>query len=218
MKQMARKYTGKGTQPKPYTPPETENNVTSNVPVKHSETPCNVSECFTLPATRLEIGTQLGVTHTIVGRRLAELKNFHRESDLLTPDDKITEFGFDRIREYGELGKKGYSAKYEPIQPIHSSSAIVVRETAELDSKISQLAKAANTRVADLQNQITLMREKITQECDRAKDTTYQLTEAEQQAAIARGIKRGLAEFQLEMQARNATKENLTIQQLSEEI
>lgn len=40
-----------------------------------------------------------------------------------------------------------------------------------------------------------------------------QLNESE--LAIARGIKRGLAEFQLENQARNATKEQLTIEQLS---
>jgi len=64
------------------------------------------------PCTRAEAAKYLGVSATVVGQRVKALMQFHKHWELLDVTDRITEEGYARIREYGELRSKGYARKY----------------------------------------------------------------------------------------------------------
>lgn len=123
--------------------------------------------------------------------------------------------------------KPEYFANYEQLKSGNSknSSALTTvakveivapnRQTELLETRIAQMQRLTATQTLSLQEQIAVMKDQIASEQNRSQQSAELLSEVERNAAIARGIKRGLAEFQLENQARNATKEQLTIEQLS---
>lgn len=92
------------------------------------------------------------------------------------------------------------------------------RQTEQLETRIAQMQRLTATQNLSLQSQIAAMKDQIASDSVRSRESSELLSEAERNAAIARGIKRGLAEFQLENQARSAVKEQLTVEQLSNEI
>jgi hypothetical protein len=63
------------------------------------------------PATRSAVASALEVSGTIVGRRIEALKS-HHNIEAIIADDKITRYGFERIAEYGDLGKREYERRY----------------------------------------------------------------------------------------------------------
>ena len=70
-----------------------------------------------LTYTRTEAGELLEISNVMVSRRLKALEGFHPRHLLIDESDRVTEYGFDRIREYGELKKSGYTKKYPKLKP-----------------------------------------------------------------------------------------------------
>ncbi len=70
-----------------------------------------------LTYTRTEAGELLEISNVMVSRRLKALADFHPRHLLIDESDRITEYGLDRIREYGELKKAGYGKKYPKLEP-----------------------------------------------------------------------------------------------------
>lgn len=70
------------------------------------------------PCTRAEAAKFLGVSATTVGARVKALMQFHKHWELLDVTDRIAERGYDRVREYGELGSKGYARQHGTPQMV----------------------------------------------------------------------------------------------------
>ena len=104
---------------------------------------------LTYPATRRDVGLALSISNVMVGRRLKAILDFFPQSKLLTPDDRLTQFGVEKIREYGELKKKGFEARYAKLSdspassPASESSALTVAPSAL--SRFSQWEQAIET-------------------------------------------------------------------------
>lgn len=65
--------------------------------------------------TQIAAGEILGVTNTMVRKRLAAIREVH-QLDSFYAGRELTEFALERLREYGELGKIGYAEKYRVSQ------------------------------------------------------------------------------------------------------
>jgi len=81
-------------------------------------------EDLVFPCTRLEAASALKTSDVTVGNRLKNLKKYHAESDLLTDGNRITEFGFNAVRLYGELGKRAYEAQHASDVPAPTAEEI----------------------------------------------------------------------------------------------
>jgi len=81
-------------------------------------------EDLVFPCTRLEAASALKTSDVTVGNRLKNLKKYHVESDLLTEGNRITEFGFNAVRLYGELGKRAYEAQHAADVPTPTATTI----------------------------------------------------------------------------------------------
>jgi len=93
-----------------------------------SQTPLEPStdtsiEDLSFPCTRLEAAAALKISDVSVGNRLKNLKKYHAESDLLF-DNRITEFGFNAVKLYGDLGKRAYEAQHATDVPTPTAKEV----------------------------------------------------------------------------------------------
>jgi hypothetical protein len=94
---------------------------------------------LTFPTTRTKAAEALAISNSLVGRRLKELQEFHNPAALTTKGDRLTRYGFERIVEYGDLGKREYERRHS-------------RRDAETDggAGAGQLATRADAEIAPL--------------------------------------------------------------------
>ena len=112
---------------------------------------------LTYPATRRDVGLVLGISNVMVGRRLKAIREFFPQSKLLTPDDRLTQFGVEKIWEYGELKKKGFEARYEKLSdspassPTPESSVLTLAQSPCARSRFSQWEQAIATSESQIE-------------------------------------------------------------------
>ena len=153
---MAKDYTEKALESdrvldvEPLNEPFNERSIEPDVNVQQGST--ELSEVnLAYPATRRDVGLVLGISNVMVGRRLKAILEFFPQSKLLTQDDRLTQFGVEKIREYGELKKKGFEARYAKLSdspvssPMAESSALTIAQPPSALSRFSQWEKAIAT-------------------------------------------------------------------------
>ena len=127
-----------------------ERSIEPKVNVQQGSTEFNEVQ-LTYPATRRDVGLALSISNVMVGRRLKAILDFFPQSKLLTPDDRLTQFGVEKIREYGELKKKGFEARYAKLSdspvssPTPESSALTIAQPPSALSQFSRWEQAIET-------------------------------------------------------------------------
>ncbi len=131
----------------PLNEPFNERSIEPDVNVQQGSAEFNEVQ-LTYPATRRDVGLALGISNVMVGRRLKAILEFFPQSKLLAPDDRLTQFGVEKIREYGELKKKGFEARYAKLtdSPVSlstpESSALTITQPPSALSQFSRWEQA----------------------------------------------------------------------------